>query len=396
LWSGNETGLYRFDGSKYVEYGVSDDEKGFAGYTVTDIAEDSDGTIWVGTSSALNKLDQVKGTFRHFFPDSSVNTGFNNFIRSIREDHNGLLWILTQKNVYSFNRKSEEFEHFLTDSLSWYPPGYYFVPEDQCYAEDRYGNKWFTTYRGLYLFSGEDGSFKMVLPDPANPEMEGVRKVLCVNTDREGNVWIGTDGEGLVRWNYRENKPERIDTDLNRSINSSFNSVSAILGDKNGTIWSFGKNSFSNYNPADKSIRLYEFIYDRRTIYESSVSEVIADQTFQQQNGSIWFLNKVAGLMLRFDPEAENLLLYRVPNFIAYQCVMDKTESFWFACIRNNIWRLVTANLPYLVIPVANSSHVAQIHRGAFLEDIREQVYLLTLQGIYKFKKFEESSSFIP
>ena len=66
VWSGNETGLYRFDGSRYVEYGVSNDEKGFAGYTVTNIAEDSEGTIWVGTSEALNKLDQKTGTFEGF------------------------------------------------------------------------------------------------------------------------------------------------------------------------------------------------------------------------------------------------------------------------------------------------------------------------------------------
>jgi hypothetical protein len=30
LWSGNESGLFRFDGARYVEYGVSADSTGFA------------------------------------------------------------------------------------------------------------------------------------------------------------------------------------------------------------------------------------------------------------------------------------------------------------------------------------------------------------------------------
>jgi streptogramin lyase len=99
--------------------------------------------------------------------------------------------------------------------------------------------------------------------------------------------------------------------------------------------------------------------------------------------------------MFRFDPQTEKLCTYRVPNFIAYQCVMDRYGSFWFACIRNNIHRLVTDNIPYLTFPVNNSSHVAQIHRGAFLEDNNNRVYLLLLQGTYVFNKFDVTSSLV-
>jgi streptogramin lyase len=74
---------------------------------------------------------------------------------------------------------------------------------------------------------------------------------------------------------------------------------------------------------------------------------------------------------------------------------MDRYGSFWFACIRNNIHRLVTDNIPYLTFPVNNSSHVAQIHRGAFLEDNNNRVYLLLLQGTYVFNKFDVTSSLV-
>ena len=395
LWSGNESGLYRFDGTRYVEYGVSNTDKGFAGYTVTDILEDSQGTIWISTSEALNRLDQNTGTFQHFFPDSSRKPDAGNFIRAIREDREGLLWILTVKDIFSFDKTPGKFTRYITDSLSWYPPINTFIPEEQCYAEDRNGNKWFVTYRGLYLFNTQDNTFRMVLPDPDNNEQGGINKIRCINKDKDGNIWIGTDA-GLLRWNDIQKKPERIKIRPNGKNRDSFKAVSAILTDKNGSVWSFGNGSFSNYNPENKSVINYSFVYGKRTVYELPGSEIWADIAFQSENGTIWFLNKLAGLMFRFDRQSEKLSIYRVPNFVAYQCVMDRTGSFWFACIRNNIYRLVTDNFPYLTVRVNNSSHVAQIHRGAILEDNQKHVYLLLLQGLYILKKFDVTTSLVP
>jgi signal transduction histidine kinase/CheY-like chemotaxis protein/ligand-binding sensor domain-containing protein len=395
LWSGTETGLYRYDGVKYIEYGVSNTDKGFAGYTVTNIFEDSRGTIWIGTSEALNKLDQKNGTFQHYFPDSSSKSDISNFIRSVREDKDGFLWILTSQDIYSFERKDGKFTRYLTDSLSWYPSGAMFVPEDQCFAEDRFGNKWFVTYLGLYLFNKTDSTFRMVLPDSGNIETKGLNKIRCINSDKDGNIWIGTDGAGLLKWDFSTNKAEKMEIPADTKLIDSFKGISTIIPDKNGSVWSFGNGSFSNYSPENKSIRNYLIVHKNKTVYEQPGTDIWIDQAFQSGNGTIWFLNKYAGLMFRFDPQTEKLCTYRVPNFIAYQCIMDRYGSFWFACIRNNIHRLVTDNIPYLTIPVNNSSHVAQIHRGAFLEDNNNRVYLLLLQGMYVFNKFDVTSSLI-
>jgi signal transduction histidine kinase/DNA-binding response OmpR family regulator/ligand-binding sensor domain-containing protein len=396
LWSGTETALYRYDGTRYVEYGVrTSGNKGFTGFSVNCILEDSEGTIWIGTSEALNKLDQKTGTFSHYFPDPTRSSGISNFIRGIKEDRYGLLWIQTKKHVYSFDRRNEKFTSFITDSLSWYPQNYIFIPEDQCYAEDRTGNKWFVTFRGLYVFDNHYKTFRMVLPEQNNPEIKGIKRIKCVGADKNGTLWIGTDGAGLLRWNDRQNRPEKIDIAPEGVNQGSFNAISSVLVDRNGTIWSFGNSSFSNYNPRDKSMKNYIIIYNRRTLYENPGNEVSFNQVFQHYDGTLWCLNKVAGLMFRFDPETEKLSLYRVPNFVVYQCVMDQTGSFWFACIRNNIFRLVRDKIPYLSIQVNNSSHVAQVHRGAFLEDGQNQVYFLFLTGMHVCRNFDVSSSLI-
>ena len=396
LWSGTETGLYRFDGIRYVEYGESrGNNEGFTGFRVLNIFEDSEGTIWVGTSEALNKLDQKTGTFTSYIPDSTRKDGISNYIRSIREDRGGLLWILTRKDIFSFSRKDEKFTRFAVDSLSWCPQNINLQHEDQCFTEDGFGNKWFVTYRGLYVFNNKDKTFRMVLPDQNNAELKEINKVNCITVDRDQIVWIGTEGGGLLRWNDILNKPELIRNKPEDGNKESFNTVMTILTDRNGFVWSFGNGSFSKYNPADNSIKNYRILYTHRSIYEAPGSPVRINQAFQYDDGTIWFLNYTAGLMFRFDPVTEILSLYRTPAFMVFQCIMDETGSFWFACIRNNLFRLITSQIPYLTISVTNTAYTDLLHRTNILEDNQDRMWFLFINGTYVSKNFDVGSSIV-
>jgi signal transduction histidine kinase/AraC-like DNA-binding protein/ligand-binding sensor domain-containing protein len=395
LWSGTETGLYRFDGSRYVEYGVSrGTDQGFAGFEVNCIFEDSEGTIWIGTSAALNKLDQGTGKFTHYMPEPSGEPDYDNFIRGIQEDRDGLLWIVTKKHIYSFNRKTKKFIQYITDSLSWYPQIYYAPFNDQYFTEDRLGNKWFVTFRGLYKFDQASKTFGMVLPQPDNNMLKGITGIKCVSADKDGTLWLGTAGEGLLRWDPSLNKPEKIIPTAAVDNPDAYNTVSSILPDRNGTVWSFGNGSFSNFNPIDNSIKYYTIVYREKTLYEYNLKEVAIDQAFQAGDGSIWFLNKLSGLMFRFCPQTEKLSLYRVPYFAVLQCFPDHSGTFWFACVRNNVFRMVgREHIPFISIPVDNGSHVSQIHRGCFLEDQQQNVYFLFLTGIYMSRRFDATGA---
>jgi len=202
LWSGTETGLYRFDGIRYNEYGVSrGNNNGFTGLMVLDIFEDSEGSIWIGTSAAINKLDQKTGEFTSYIPDSTRKDGISNFIRSINEDRDGMLWILTRRDIFSFDRKKEKLTRYNTDSLSWFPENSLIMHDEQFFAEDSSGNKWFVTYKGLYLINNKKNEFRMVLPDSVSSGLKDITKVKCVTSDVSGTIWIGTERGGLLRWN---------------------------------------------------------------------------------------------------------------------------------------------------------------------------------------------------
>jgi signal transduction histidine kinase/AraC-like DNA-binding protein/ligand-binding sensor domain-containing protein len=394
VWTGTETGLYRFDGNRYVEYGVrKESREGFKGYGVFDIFEDSGNTIWIGTSEAVNMLDQKSGTFTSFSPDSGNYDGISNFIRAIREDRSGLLWILTRKDIFSFDKYQEKLTRFKVDSLSWYRQDSFFIHEDQCFTEDLYENKWFVTNKGLYLLDNKEGTFRMVLPDHGRPDLADFKKVNCVVADSAGSVWIGTEGCGLMKWNFRNNRPEQVNIQSDKNDNELLNSIITILPDNLGKIWCFGNSSFARYNTETGSATDYYFQYKHRTIYELPESKVLIHQAFLNDDGTIWFINLTAGLMFKFDPDSEKLFLYRTPYFMVYKCIPDKTGSFWFACIRNNITRMETQLVPYVSIQISNSANVSPEHKTNIIEDNLNRVWLLLNYGTFIYRRFDNDLS---
>lgn len=396
VWTGTETGLYRFDGVRYKEYGVSRGPgKGFAGFLVNCIFEDVEGTIWVGTEEALNKLDQRTDSFLQYYPDSASKSVISSYILEIKEDREGLIWVLSKQHIYSLDRKTGEWTQFVTDSSSWYPKNYFLHAINQCFAEDRNGNKWFVTFRGLYVYNSKSGTFRMVLPDPENPELKGINKVKCVHADESGTLWIGTEGEGLLKWNNVRNRPERIAHLPTRAQMEFCTDVTSILTDNQGRVWSFGDRSFTRFNPHDQSIQKYIIDFDKKASNQDPEQEWYINQVFQHDDGTMWFLNMISGMIIRFDPLSEKLSLYQAPNPAVFKGVMDETGSFWFACVRNNLYRLVNNPVPYTSLKINNTSHVAQIHRGTFLEDDRHRVYFLFSEGVRVCEKFDVSASML-
>jgi len=97
LWFGTEEGLGRFDGSRFVSYGV---ERGLPDRTVNDLIEARDGSYWIATEGAgvcRFRPWESKAAFTVF---RIGNTKAANFVNSIREDGHGRIWAGTNDGLY--------------------------------------------------------------------------------------------------------------------------------------------------------------------------------------------------------------------------------------------------------------------------------------------------------
>ncbi len=62
LWVGTENGLFRYDGSRFQEFGY---DAGLANTFITVLAADNSGRLWVGTTDGLFYMDATR-TFLRF------------------------------------------------------------------------------------------------------------------------------------------------------------------------------------------------------------------------------------------------------------------------------------------------------------------------------------------
>lgn len=175
LWIGCENGLYRWEGGRLQVYGSNAGLK-----MVIAIAATPDGGIIAGNNvSGLKRL--AGGIFRDN-PIEQLNSGV--LIRSLLTDRDGGLWIgaISQGLLHIQQDGSDRFTH--ADGLSG----------DMvfCLFEDKEGNVWAGTQRGLDRFRD--------LPVTTLSKREGLSDDAAgsVFASGSGGVWIGTQA-GLNR-----------------------------------------------------------------------------------------------------------------------------------------------------------------------------------------------------
>lgn len=399
MWFGTENGLYRFDGFRYVEYGINNNnESGFAGYQVNTICEDSDGFIWIGTSGALNRLNQKSGKFNHFYPDTSDFPSGDNIIRYIAEDRGGNLWLITDKNIFRFDRKTNNRSMLGTDSLSWSPAEKTFNVKDESdrFLEDRKGGIWIGTDNGLYNYSTISGKLVKIYPERETMDNLIKSEVNCIKEDAKGNIWCGTQNDGLIRVTGSDRGDFIKILHKERENPAPFEkNVTAIFPDSTGILWVFGNHILSGYNIYTGEIKSY-FFSDRYFTDRKWADRITIEKIFQDKEGTLWLLYKRYGQLFRFEPVSEKLSLYFVPSYVVIQCIKDNTGSLWFGCVRNNIFRLEKDSLSYMKAMVPNSSDVNSMYKMKMLEDSQNKLWLLLSNDAYYLAKPDVGHSMNP
>lgn len=85
------------------------DDGGISSSKITCIAQDSLGTIWIGTNGGLNRYSKKTKTFRHFFTSDGLPS---NYITGIVVDRKNNLWVSSKRGISFFNQQNEVFKNY--------------------------------------------------------------------------------------------------------------------------------------------------------------------------------------------------------------------------------------------------------------------------------------------
>lgn len=215
LWIGTGKGLASWKDGKLTHY------SGLAGHYIFALLEDHEGTIWAsGITITVGKLCAIrKSNVQCYGEDGSLGRGVFNLF----EDSKGNLWAGVKDGLWRWRPGAPKFFH-----LPGNPDGI------QALGEDSDGTLVAGWKDGLYRFA--DGKADPY-PLAGIPHFQAKR----ILRDHDGGLWIGSWNQGLLHIHQG-----RIE-EFAQSQGLSGNSVTALLEDREGNIWTTTLNGLDRF-----------------------------------------------------------------------------------------------------------------------------------------------------
>jgi signal transduction histidine kinase/ligand-binding sensor domain-containing protein len=264
LWIGTNEGLTHWNGDRISYYQI---RKGSSGPSVGAILVDRAGTVWTGTvgyrSGGLCRVE--RDSLRCNGATDSLNPG----VLSLHEDRLGHLWVGGTSNLSRVER----------GDLPIYPlreP----VRNIRAIAEDNDGQIW--------IANGSEGGLSRLLdnkllPYPLPSSAQKVLPVVLLS-DRNGGLWIGTAGQGLMHlYNGRLDR-------FGRADGLSGDHIRCLFEDREGNVWAATESGLDRFRDLPVTT-----ISRDQGLPPTNVTSV-----FASQNGGVWIggpggLSRIAG-----------------------------------------------------------------------------------------------------
>ncbi len=166
------------------------------GHVISKFCEDVDGRIWIGSDDGgLSLYDPRTGSYEYVAVDSAV-AALN--IHALMLD-DGALWVGTYgSGLYRMDKAARSVRHYTAQDEH--------IENLDVYAllRDASQRMWIGTKAGICVYDDESDSIRCVYRSEYDID------IVDIAEDRDGRVWFATMGNGLMRYDYRSDRFERI------------------------------------------------------------------------------------------------------------------------------------------------------------------------------------------
>jgi streptogramin lyase len=200
----------------------------------------------------------------------------------------------------------------------------------RCGIEDRSGNLWFgTTGEGVYRFDGKS-FYNYTIKDGLDNN-----NVMSIMEDKDGNIWFGTI-DGICLYDGKNIIPISIPTFIRPFVNYDYytasskkNTVWSMMQDQSGKIWFGTGDGVYIYN----GFSFTRFLQNDGVVNKENLQLKMIDCIIEDDSGTIWFASGMPPGMegvCRFDGKS---IISSKPNGDSWirLIVDDKKGNLWFS-----------------------------------------------------------------
>jgi ligand-binding sensor domain-containing protein/signal transduction histidine kinase/DNA-binding response OmpR family regulator len=319
IWVGKIRGLVLFnplDGTCKNFQKDKYDEQSLSHNHIQSLYLDDRDILWVGTlGGGINKYDKNQSAFsRHQIYTSENPNLISNVVTSFEEDSSGNIWIGTEEGgLFLWEINNNRFVPFNPGSKSNYFPSYTILALKLSRNKERL---WVgTDDKGVIELNTRTKSTRFFNTENGKLKSNSISSII---EDRNGRLWIGTNGGGI---SILSNTAK---TEVETDTIAPFASFRTLFEDADGSIWISGYYGVQIYNPSLKSFTPIS--------PDNSDIDWTINCIFQDSENRIWLGTSVKGLQL-VDKATKEIITFSeaqgLANNIVNSIVEDHQGYLW-------------------------------------------------------------------
>ena len=305
---------------------------------ISAICEDDEGILWIGTwGKGLVRFNPKNGKKKYYYKnEKDEHSLLSNRITDIIKDNFGNIWIATfgggLHKLYTNRSGKVAFFRFTHESEN---------PNSICdnrltaiYA-DQQNNLWVGTFHGGVSYGRIDKSsddvHKIVFKtfNKENGTLSDDR-VISISEDKDGNIWIGTFGRGLVKFNKNLDRYVFFNSEQNNLLSDE---ILSIYTDKSGLVW-IGYHLGKGISIVEKGVKKFKILNKNK--YGKGLNDDIVWAVYQDSDSCLWIGTYKGGLN-KWNRKTNELTYYKHNPLDKYsisdnhiRCIVeDKYNTLW-------------------------------------------------------------------
>ena len=285
-------------------------DDGLSNEYVTDIFNDSQGYIWIGTKDGLNRFNgkDIKIYNRYNNNDNSLSS---TNITAIEEDYNGNIWIGTDDGLDILLRDSDSILRFKELDNDGKILGNLKITSLLNNVHEK-NIMWVGTENGLMRVDIETLSIKKIYNEYKDENKLKSSYITCLKEAKDGTIWVGTtSGVNAIDKNTNVIKS-------NKDIYNNNSYINSIEEDKKGFIHISSKNGILVYDMATDNyqltcsinqgeIRIYNINTNTLELIHKQEKNYYLHETnfiLSDSDNNIWI--STSGGLVKFSNDSEN------------------------------------------------------------------------------------------
>jgi ligand-binding sensor domain-containing protein/signal transduction histidine kinase len=430
MWLGTQYGLNRYDGYrfkvfKHTHEDTPSNSSSLCGVYIYALFKDRSGNLWVGCHQYLDRFDPLTETFVHYQFDAAATAGRSGSVVHISQDNDGMLWLSTGRGLYRFDPRSGKttrFQHVPDDpgslssdnieSTGLDRSGVFWVAtsegldafdrgsaqvqlhipiheaREMSFYEDSSGTFWvlYSSNNGLAIFNRETRRLTRVSFASQDHPGDPLTGVISMLEDRDGALWIGTQSDGILKYDRDRHQFIRYRNDPTNPESLAENRVTTLYQDLEGIIWvglgatepvyfstrrsPFTALPFDSGNPANLGATLVNVIYE-------------------DSQGNLW--TGTTGALSRLDRKRARYTRFAVPgggiSSDVLSLVEDRSGALWIGTSGQGLYRLDPGAKRFKVYRHngVDAASLANDTVTRLLIDHRGTLWAATLDGVSHF-----------